>query len=105
VIYNIPDSLAPYLEYIPEDILVGIITDALTDKIFSKPGVKSGASLQQVDMNQIMEQIQSLINNPAPTKSVEKEEAIQPVVFSSDDEDIDDDLKSLVEDFASGLFK
>lgn len=116
MIYKIPDSLAPYLEYIPEDILEQIINDALRERIFQEPSVQvQEASVQSADMNQILEQIKSLLGKaPIPAKateqiveSVKPETTVKPVIFETDnpDEEIDDDMLDLIGDFASGLFK
>lgn len=42
MIYKIPDELVPYLEYIPEEMLSDVITDALKAAIFA-PSVPGSA--------------------------------------------------------------
>ena len=110
--YNIPEALAPYLEHIPEDMLVDIITEALEERIFRKKPEQVSTPLQQVDMSQLLEQIQSMLGSSAqPNISKEVKEQVKkqdrsPIVVQSvPTEEVDDDLMGLVEDFASGIFK
>lgn len=110
--YNIPEALAPYLEHIPEDMLVDIITEALEERIFRKNTVQPSAPLQQVDMSQLLEQLQSMLGSSAQPQlskevkeQVKKQDKTPIVVRSVPTEEVDDDLMGLVEDFASGIFK
>lgn len=111
--YNIPDELAPYLEYIPDEMLGDIITDALRAKIFSKPAAKPEAPTQ-LDISQLLEQMQAMSKvNPAISgkietalaESIKAESKVVVAEVHPDLEDIPDDLKGLVEDFAAGAFK
>lgn len=111
--YNIPDALAPYLEYIPEDMLAEIITEALEEKIFNKKEVTSSAAVTpNVDFNQLLEQIQGMLGSAAPkqlsnevSKQVKKEDTTPIMITSPVSEDVDEDLVGLVEDFTANLFK
>lgn len=111
--YNIPDALAPYLEYIPEDMLVDIITEALEEKIFRDDRTTSPAQItQQFDMNQLLEQLQGMLGSAAPQQlskevkeQVTKKEDSPIVITSASTEDVDEDLQDLVNGFAMDLFK
>lgn len=110
MMYNIPAELAPYLEYIPDDMLSDIITDALRSAIFG--GVeKPVETAQQIDMSQLLEQIKgivgtagtqeikSVLSKPQPNVPVNV-----PIVVSTGD-DMDDDMKEKVQRAARSLFK
>lgn len=111
--YNIPDELAPYLEYIPDEMLGDIITDALRARIFSTSAAKPEAPMQ-LDISQLLEQMQAMSKvNPAISgkietalaESIKAESKVVVAEVHPDLEDIPDDLKGLVEDFAAGAFK
>lgn len=109
--YKIPDSLLPYLEYIPEDMLVSIIDEALKEKIFSKPVETQPVAAPAVDISQLVEQIKDLIG-PQATPQIEKalkEEptvtTVKPIMITSESEDVDEDLQAIVAEFAGGMFK
>ena len=63
MIYKIPDELVPYLEYIPEEMLSDVITDALKAAIFapSVPVQQSQPVTSAFDMSQLLEQIKVLL--------------------------------------------
>ena len=109
--YDIPDELAPYLEYIPDEMLSDIITEALRDAIFRNHAKTTDNTLQQVDMSELLEQIKSLAGSGA-AKQMEtslkkpKQEKTAPIVVTTPvAEDIDNDLKDIVMNFAGNLIK
>ena len=105
--YKIPDSLLPYLEYIPEDMLVSIIDEALKEKIFSKPVETQPVAAPAVDISQLVEQIKDLIG-PQATPQIEKAltvTTVKPIMITSESEDVDEDLQAIVAEFAGGMFK
>lgn len=114
MIYNIPDELAPYLEYIPDEMMGDVITDALRALIFAEP-VAQPEVPAQLDISQLLEQLKSL-NQSSPTVASKLESAISSASKSTtsniitaeikpDMEDIPDDLMDIVGDFASNAFK
>lgn len=110
MIYNIPAELAPYLEYIPDDMLADIITDALRSAIFSKAEVPSNTP-QQINMNQLLEQLKGIVGNTGTQefKSVlntpsQAPTSQAPVIISTGD-DMDDDMREKVTRAARSLFK
>ena len=110
MIYKNPDELVPYLEYIPEEMLSDVITDALTAAIFapSVPVQQSQPVTSAFDMSQLLEQIKGLIGNDvqAPTPVVKTEEAKPSTVITTTVTDgVDADLQDIVGAFANSLFK
>lgn len=101
MIYNIPDDILPYLEYVPEEMLSDVISDALRALIFKKPEVK-----QEFDVNQIVEQLRGLSveqkPEPKPQPQPQQETYVADVNI---DEEIPDDLMDTVGDFTANLFK
>lgn len=110
MIYKIPDELVPYLEYIPEEMLSDVITDALKAAIFapSVPVQQSQPVTSAFDMSQLLEQIKGLIGNDVqePTPVVKTEEAKPSTVITTTVTDgVDADLQDIVGAFANSLFK
>lgn len=108
--YNIPDDLAPYLEYIPDEMLSDIITDALRAAIFKSP--KQPVVSQDQSIVQILEKLTQLSGDSGKqfsviTKELDKpKEKDKPIIISTTStEDVDDDLKDLVSDFVGDMFK
>lgn len=110
--YTIPDELIPYLEYIPDDMLSDVITDALRAAIFADPVKLDTTSTQHVDMSQLVE----LLRNSAGTESAkqvlqkldnknEKESVTTIVATSASAEDVDEDLLDIVGNFTQNLFR
>lgn len=112
MIYKIPEALAPYLEHIPDEVLVEVITEALEERIFRKSANNAPTPVQQFDMSQLLEQIQSVLGSSAPqqlskeVKEQVKKSGTAPIIIASvATDDVDEDLVGLVDDFASGIFK
>lgn len=110
--YNIPESLLPYLEYIPEEMLVSIIDDALKEKIFNKPvETLRPVTNQTIDVPQLVEQIRGLLGDkvaPQVEKALKEEPtvtSIKPIMITDDSDTVDEDLQALVDEFAGGMFK
>ena len=98
MIYKIPDELVPYLEYIPEEMLSDVITDALKAAIFAP----------SVPVQQSQPVTKGLIGNDvqAPTPVVKTEEAKPSTVITTTVTDgVDADLQDIVGAFANSLFK
>lgn len=102
--YVIPNDLAPYFEYVPEEMLSGIITDALRAKINKSAEEPVEKVPQMLDIQKLLEQLQ-LSNQqvPVPAPAVHKEDSI--IITKTVTEDVPEDLKSVVEDFMGDLFK
>lgn len=108
MIYKIPDELVPYLEYIPEEMLSDVITDALKAAIFapSVPVQQSQPVTSAFDMSQLLEQIKGLIGNDVQAPVVKTEEAKPSTVITTTVTDgVDADLQDIVGAFANSLFK
>lgn len=102
--YNIPDDLAPYLEYIPDEMLSDIITDALRAAIFKSP--EQPVVSQDQSIVQILEKLTQLSGDSGKQFSVITKELDKPTIISTTStEDVDDDLKDLVSDFVGDMFK
>lgn len=111
--YNIPEDLHPYLEYIPDDMLSDVITEALRAYIFAEPEVKKQEQ-PAFDMAQLVALLQAQDNGKKSDVVKQISEAVtsnddqqSSVICASigDDEDIPEDLRDLVDDFASMAFK
>lgn len=110
MIYNIPEELHPYLEYIPEDMLPEIITEALRAYIFAELVVENKEQTS-FDLSQLLAMLQSQTkgNNEVVekiSKAVTAPESQAKVVCATvEDDDIPDELRDLVDDFALSAFK
>ena len=109
MIYKIPDELVPYLEYIPEEMLSDVITDALKAAIFapSVPVQQSQPVTSAFDMSQLLEQIKGLIGNDVQAPTPVKTEEAKPstVITTTVTDGVDADLQDIVGAFANSLFK
>lgn len=111
--YNIPDDIAPYLEFIPESMLSDVITDALLAHIFAEPEDKQEVASAQLDMSQLLEQLKQMTaGNQEVAKTLTKavsnaKPEDKEVVLANVhvDGDVPDDLAAIVDDFAALAFK
>lgn len=112
MIYSIPDELAPYLEYIPDDMLTTIITDALRAAIFKPTKAPVTESSQHFDVSQLLEQIRGMVDNQAVQQvksalsapSSPKSETVVAVTTNAA-EDVDEDMRDIVASFAASVIK
>ena len=112
--YNIPEDLHPYLQYIPDDMLPDVITEALRSYIFAEPEVMKEEQ-PAFDINQLVALLQNQCGDEKKTEVVKKlsKAVTEPsdskvgVICASieSDEDIPDDLRDVVGDFAGMAFK
>jgi len=112
MIYSIPEELAPYLEYIPDDMLTAIITDALRAAIFKPNEAPVNENSQHFDVSQLLEQIRGMVGNQAvhEVKSAlsapvsNKSETVVAVTTNAS-ADVDEDMKDIVASFAASVIK
>lgn len=114
MLYNIPDDIAPYLEYIPDDMLEEIITEALRAAIFKRPESQV-VEASDNSITQLLEQIKAVIGTgnmqavtavqTAIAEPPKKKEDRPIVIQTSDDEELPSDLKDLVSAFAGEMFR
>lgn len=109
MIYKIPDELVPYLEYIPEEMLSDVITDALRAAIFAPLVPVQQTQAPALDMSQLLEQIKGLIGSDVQTPVIRQEpetkEAPKTIITTTITDGVDEDLQDIVNGFASSLFK
>ena len=110
--YTIPDELAPYLEYIPDDMLTSIITDALRAAVFKPIEAPVIESNQHFDVSQLLEQIRGMVDNQAVQQvksalsapTTPKSETVVAVTTNAA-ADVDEDMRDIVASFAASVIK